>query len=51
MDWQTILDGAGIFATKFLILLGITGFAAAVVYGLEVAADRVRGQRHRRQRT
>jgi hypothetical protein len=49
MDWQSILDGAGIFATKFLVLVGITGLAAVIVYGVEVASDRVRG--NRRQKT
>jgi hypothetical protein len=51
MDWQNLLDGATIFLTKFLVLVGITGFAAAVVYGVEVAADRIRGNRRQRQRT
>jgi hypothetical protein len=50
MDWQGLLDGATIFATKFLVLIAITGFAAVVVYGIEVASDRVRGHRRPRQR-
>ncbi|HTI85114.1 MAG TPA: hypothetical protein VL966_00765 [Alphaproteobacteria bacterium] len=49
MDWQSVLDSAGIFATKFLVLVAITGFAAVVVYGIEVASDRIRG--NRRQKT
>ena len=49
MDWQSFTESATIFLTKFLVLVGITGFAAAVVYGIEVASDRIRG--NRRQRT
>ena len=48
MDWQGLLDSVGIFATKFLVLIGITGFAAAVVYSLEMLADRVRGRWRKR---
>ena len=49
MDWQGLLDSVTIFATKFLVLVGITAFAAAIVYALETVSDRIRG--HRRQRT
>ncbi|MGE5538562.1 MAG: hypothetical protein ACM30I_08075 [Gemmatimonas sp.] len=49
MDWQSILDGVGVFATKFFVLMGIVGFAAVVVYSLESLSDRVRSGR-RRQR-
>jgi hypothetical protein len=48
MDWQGLLDGATTFGTKFLVLVGITGFAAVIVYGVEMAAERVRSNRRRR---
>jgi hypothetical protein len=44
-----MFESATIFGTKFLVLVGITGFAAVIVYALETLTDKFRG--NRRQRT